>query len=100
MYEAFVSGRLASEATLDLLHGRASDLAPYADRFAATFAPLESVSWRAKIAFDRFPGLAYRLAGTNLSWRLFEAVVRGDRKASDTHGLRGAPLRVLQALGI
>ena len=100
MYEAFVSGRLASEATLDLLHGRASDLAPYADRFAATFAPLESVSWRAKIAFDRFPGLAYRLAGTDLSWRLFEAVVRGDRKASDTHGLRGAPLRVLQALGI
>ena len=100
MYEAFVSGRLAAEATLDLLHGRASDLARYADRFAATFAPLESVSWRAKIAFDRFPGLAYRLAGTNLSWRLFEAVVRGDRKASDTHGLRGAPLRVLQALGI
>ena len=99
MYEAFVSGRLAAEATLDLLHGRADDLRPYAARFEAAFAPLESVSWRAKLAFERFPGLAYRLATTNLSWRLFQAVVRGDRNASDTHGLRGAPLRVLQALG-
>jgi len=100
MYEAFVSGRLAAETTLELLDGRASDLEPYADRFAATFAPLESVSWRAKLAFERFPGLAFRLATTNLSWRLFQAVVRGDRRASDTHGLRGAPLRVLQALGV
>jgi len=100
MYEAFISGRLAAEATLELLHGRVSDLEPYGERFAATFAPLESVSWRAKLAFERFPGLAFRLATTNLSWRLFQAVVRGDRRASDTHGLRGAPLRVLQALGV
>jgi geranylgeranyl reductase family protein len=100
MYEAFISGRLAAEATLDLLHGRARDLAPYAEQFATTFAPLESVSWRAKLAFERFPGLAFRLATTNISWRLFQAVVRGDRRASDTHGLKGAPLRVLQALGV
>jgi flavin-dependent dehydrogenase len=100
MYEAFVSGRLAAEATLELLRGQAGDLEPYAERFAATFGPLEGVSWRAKVAFERFPGLAFRLATTNLSWRLFQAVVRGDRRASDTHGLRGAPLRVLQALGV
>jgi geranylgeranyl reductase family protein len=100
MYEAFVSGRLAAEAALDLLHGRAGDLGPYADRFATTFAAPESVSWRAKLAFDRFPGFAFRLARTNLSWCLFEAVVRGDRRASDTRGLKGAPLRVLEALGI
>jgi geranylgeranyl reductase family protein len=100
MYEAFMSGRLAAEATLDLLHGRASDLEPYAQRFASTFAPLESVSWRAKLAFERFPGLAFRLATTSLSWRLFQAVVRGDRRASDTHGFKGAPLRLLQALGV
>jgi len=100
MYEAFISGRLATEATLELLRGRASDLGPYADRFAATFAPLESVSWRAKLAFERFPGLAFRLAGTKPAWRLFQAVVRGDQSASDARGLRGAPLRVLQALGV
>jgi geranylgeranyl reductase family protein len=100
MYEAFVSGRLAAETTLELLHGRASDLEPYAERFAAAFAPLESISWRLKIAFERFPGLAFRLATTGPSWRLFQAVVRGDRRATDAHGLRGAPLRVLQALGV
>jgi geranylgeranyl reductase family protein len=100
MYEAFLSGRLAAEATLDLLHGRASDLDPYAEQFAATFAPLEGISWRLKLAFERFPSLAFRLATTSPSWRLFQAVVRGDRRASDAHGLRGAPLRVLQALGV
>jgi geranylgeranyl reductase family protein len=100
MYEAFISGRLAAEAALGLLEGRAADLDPYAERFAATFAPLESVSWRAKLAFERFPGLAYRVATTKLSWRLFQAIVRGEQSASDMHGIRGAPLRVLQALGV
>jgi len=99
MYEAFVSGRLAAEAALDLLAGRAGDLEPYAASFAEAFAPLERVSWRAKVAFERFPGLAFRLAKTGISWRLFQAVVRGDQTASEARGLRGAPLRVLQALG-
>jgi flavin-dependent dehydrogenase len=99
MYEAFVSGRLAAEAALELLVGRAVDLEPYAASFATAFAPLERVSWRAKVAFERFPGLAYRLARTGISWRLFQAVVRGDQTASEAGGLRGAPLKVLQALG-
>jgi geranylgeranyl reductase family protein len=94
MYEAFVSGRLAAETIL-----ADAGLEPYAERFAATFAPLETVSWRAKLAFERFPRLAFRLATTNLSWRLFQAVVRGEQAASDTHGFKGAPLRLLQALG-
>jgi geranylgeranyl reductase family protein len=93
MYEAFVSGRLAAEAIL------AGELDSYSGRFAATFAPLETVSWRAKLAFERFPRLAFRLATTDPSWRLFQAIVRGERTASATHGLKGAPLRVLQALG-
>jgi flavin-dependent dehydrogenase len=93
MYEAFVSGRLAADAIL------AGELDSYSGRFAATFAPLETVSWRAKLAFERFPRLAFRLATTDLSWRLFQAIVRGERTASATHGLKGAPLRVLQALG-
>jgi geranylgeranyl reductase family protein len=100
MYEAFVSGKLAAEAILDLLAGRARDLDPYAERFAGAFAPPENVSWRAKVAFDRFPSVAFRLASTGPSWRLFQAVVRGDRHASDARGLKGAPLRLLQALGI
>jgi geranylgeranyl reductase family protein len=99
MYEAFVSGRLAVETTLELLSGQVASLDSYAERFSETFAPLESVSWRLKLAFERFPGLAFRLATAGPSWRLFQAVVRGDRKASDPHGLKGAPLRVLRALG-
>ena len=100
MYEAFVSGRLASEAALDLLAGRARDLEPYAAVFASTFTPLETISWRAKLAFERFPGVAYWLARTSFSWRTFQAVVRGDETASDAHGLSAAPLRLLQALGV
>jgi flavin-dependent dehydrogenase len=94
MYEAFVSGRLAAETIL-----ADAGLEPYSERFAATFAPLETVSWRAKLAFERFPRLAFRLATTNLSWRLFQAIVRGEHTAADTHGFKGAPLRLLQALG-
>ena len=100
MYEAFVSGRLAAETTLELLSGQVPNLDSYAERFSETFAPLETVSWRLKLAFERFPGLAFRLATAGPSWRLFQAVVRGDRKASDRHGLKGAPLRVLRALGV
>jgi geranylgeranyl reductase family protein len=99
MYEAFVSGRLASEAALDLLAGRSSSLEPYAAAFAAKFAPLETLSWRTKLAFERFPALAYRVAITPLAWRLFQAIVRGEHSVSETRGLRGAPLRVLAALG-
>jgi geranylgeranyl reductase family protein len=95
MYEAFVSGRLAAETIL-----AGAELEPYAERFAATFAPLETVSWRAKLAFERFPRFAFRIATTNLSWRLFQAVVRGESTAADVHGLKGAPLRVLQSLGV
>jgi geranylgeranyl reductase family protein len=99
MYEAFLSGRLAVDAVLEFLAGRAVDLDRYAAEFAATFAPLETVSWRAKLAFERFPRLAYRIARTGLSWRLFQAIVRGDETASATHGFRAAPLRALKALG-
>ena len=78
---------------IPLAPGRAERLAPGVNALNVA-DPL-----RAKLAFERYPGLAFRLATTNLSWRLFQAVVRGDQSASDTGGLRGAPLRVLQALG-
>jgi geranylgeranyl reductase family protein len=94
MYEAFVSGRLVAETILE-----GGGLESYGDQFAATFAPLETVSWRAKLAFERFPRFAFRIATTNLSWRLFQTVVRGESTAADVHGLKGAPLRVLQSLG-
>jgi geranylgeranyl reductase family protein len=99
MYEAFVSGRLAAEAILDLLAGRASSLDPYAAAYAEAFAASEALSWRAKCAFDRFPRTAFWLARAPLSWRVFQRVVRGEQRASEARGLAAAPLRVLRALG-
>ena len=99
MYEAFVSGRLAADAALDVLQGRASTLEPYAQAFSAAFAEPERLSWRAKLAFERFPRTGYWIARLPPSWRLFQDVVRGERTAADTRGLGGTPLRVLQALG-
>jgi geranylgeranyl reductase family protein len=93
MYEAFVSGRLAAEAVLS------GDTRAYAGSFDRAFAAPEALSWRAKVAFDRFPALAFWLARAPVSWRIFQTVVRGDRAASDIGGLSGAPLRVLKALG-
>ena len=93
MYEAFVSGRLAAEAVL------AGDLGSYAPSFVKAFAATETLSWRTKVAFDRFPAFAFWLARTPVSWRVFQTVVRGDRRASEIKGLTGAPLRVLKALG-
>jgi geranylgeranyl reductase family protein len=100
MYEAFVSGRLASETALELLSGRADGVRHYDERFAGMFAPMENVSWRVKLAFERFPRVAFRLAGTGLAWGVFQRVVRGEQRASETRGLRGAPLRLLKALGV
>jgi geranylgeranyl reductase family protein len=100
MYEAFVSGRLAATATLELLAGQAGDLEHYARAFATEFKPLEQVSWRVKVAFERFPELAFWLARTSLSWRVFQEVVQGEQTASEAHGLGAAPFRLLQALGV
>ena len=55
MYEAFVSARLAAEAALDVLAGRAETVEPYADRLTDALGSLAGASWGAKIALDRFP---------------------------------------------
>jgi geranylgeranyl reductase family protein len=93
MYEAFVSGRLAAAAVLDGKPAR------YADDFTRTFAAPEALSWRAKVAFDRFPAIAFWLARAPASWRVFQTVVRGEKSASEIRGVSGAPLKVLKTLG-
>ena len=55
MYEAFVSARLASEAALDVLAGRAETVEPYTERLARALGPLAGASWGAKVALDRYP---------------------------------------------
>jgi flavin-dependent dehydrogenase len=100
MYEAFYSAKLAAEAVLDLLAGRAHDLEPYGRNVARALASMTSASWKAKLAVDRFPRLAFGILRAPLLWNVVEKVVRGDLASpGDARGAVRAPLRLLEALG-
>jgi geranylgeranyl reductase family protein len=94
IYEALVSARLAAEATLDVLAGRASDLEPYASWLARELDPLASAGWAAKVAFDRYPRLSYGVARTPPAWRLAEHMLRGENAT----GVLRLPAKALKAL--
>jgi geranylgeranyl reductase family protein len=99
IYEALVSARLAAEATLDLLAGRADDLEPYADRLARELDALTSAGWGAKVAFDRYPKLTYALTRTPPAWRLAERLLRGEISSPRAAtGVLRLPVKALKAL--
>src|SRR5437667_132672 len=99
MYEAFVSGRLAADAVLDLLEGRAQDLEPYARDTIAALGPNAAASWSAKVALDRFPRLAFVVAP--LAWPTVSRLVRGEiDRPGQARGLARAPLGVLKRLAV
>ena len=100
MYEAFVSSKLASEAALDLLAGRARNLTAYASSLTRTLGRHTAASWRAKTVLDRFPRTAFAVTQFPLTWRAIEAVLRGelDHPAA-ARGLARPPLRLVDALG-
>jgi len=93
IFEALFSARLAAEAVL------ADDLPAYAERLAAELDPMISASWSAKLAFDRFPRLAFTIARTPPAWRLAERLLRDElpdpRRAN---GTMRVPLQALRAL--
>ena len=93
IYEALLSSRLAVEAVL------AGELESYGERLARELDPMMSASWSAKLAFDRFPRLAFMIARTPPAWRLAERLLRDElpdpRKA---RGTMRAPLEALRAL--
>ncbi|MDQ2983082.1 MAG: geranylgeranyl reductase family protein [Actinomycetota bacterium] len=99
MYEAFVSGRLAAEATLGLLGGRESDLEHYPTALEAELARTLAASWKVKRAFDRFPRTTFSVARLPVVWTVFAAFVRGDlHEPGDARGVVRAPLRLVDAL--
>jgi flavin-dependent dehydrogenase len=99
MYEAFVSARLAAEATLDVIAGRAQTVEPYTERLARALGPLAGASWGAKVALDRFPRTVFALARLPLVWPVVERLVRGDISAPDeARGLSRPPLKAIAAL--
>ena len=99
MYEAFVSARLAAEAALDVLAGRAETVETYTERLSAALAPLAGASWGAKIALDRFPRATFALARAPLVWPVVERLVRGDISAPrEARGFARPPLKAIAAL--
>ena len=99
IFEALLSARLAAEATLDLLAGRAHTLEPYHDALTARLARLSAFSWGLKGAVDRFPRLSLAAVRVPAAWPVIEAIVRGDLDNPDRVGGRArAPVGVLRAL--
>jgi geranylgeranyl reductase family protein len=100
MYECFVSSRLATEAILDLLAGRASTLVPYEAAVDAALSPLHFASWQLKKALDRWPRASWRVARTRLLWRSIESLLQGElAHPGEQRGIARMPLRALAILG-
>ncbi len=98
MYEAFLSGSLAARATLDLLAGRARDLDPYDEAVRSHLAAGFDVSWLAKLALDRFPGLAYAVIRSGVGRRLAERALRGDEPGAAAERLARSGTALLRRL--
>jgi geranylgeranyl reductase family protein len=78
MYAAFRSSRLATEAALDLLAGRAAGLEPYARSIVSEFGRTFAFALNAKMAVDRFPRLSFAAALSPPGWRTIERMLCGE----------------------
>jgi geranylgeranyl reductase family protein len=81
IYESFLSGRLAAEASLERLAGDEQALFRYGKTVTRALAPQFASSWLLKHAFDRIPRLTYELAVTRLVWNLLAGHVAGGARA-------------------
>jgi geranylgeranyl reductase family protein len=100
MFEAFVSGRLATDAVLDVLAARRTTVEPYAPALERAIGAHAAASWQAKLALDRFPRLTFALLRLPPVWRVVDALVRGDlAHPGEARGLARGPLRFVEALG-
>jgi geranylgeranyl reductase family protein len=78
IYEALLSAKLAAAAALDVVAGRSTDFASYAGELQRTLAPSAAASWRAKLALERFPNVAFTLLQAPQAWRALEQLMHGD----------------------
>ena len=99
MYEAFVSGRLASDAILGLLGGAAGSLDPYGDALRGELDQHLAASWGAKLALDRFPRAIFLLTRLPLVWPAVERLLAGELShPGAARGLARGPLRLIELL--
>src|SRR5262245_3330700 len=78
IYEALLSAKLAAAAALDVIAGRAADFGTYAGELQRSLAPSAAASWRAKLALERFPNVAFTLLQAPQAWRAMEQLMRGE----------------------
>jgi geranylgeranyl reductase family protein len=99
IYEAFVSARLAAEATLRILDGREDTFDGYAGDVVQTLGPNAAASWSAKVALDRFPRSVFAIVSLPPFWRMLERLVRGDiDHPGEARGSVRGPLRLVKTL--
>ena len=99
IYEAALSGRLAANAVLDVLEGRAADLHPYQETISRALSSLTSASWGLKMALDRFPRATFAAIRAPLVWPVIQAVMRGDLASpNEATGAARAPIGVLRVI--
>jgi flavin-dependent dehydrogenase len=99
MYAAFLSSRLATEAALDLLAGRAADLEAYARSLVSEFGRMFAFAWNAKVALDRFPRIALGAVLSPPGWRTLENMLRGEiREPERERGVAGIAVRIFEVL--
>ncbi len=99
IYEAFVTGRLASEHVLALLEGKADRLDPYDDSVRLELDPLSSAGWGAKKALDRFPRAVFAVMRMQVTWRVLENLMLGEvAHPGEARGAGRAAMKVIQAL--
>jgi flavin-dependent dehydrogenase len=99
IYEALLSAKLVTGATLDLLEGRAQTLEGYSREVRRTISSQLASSWGAKVALDRFPRLTYTAVRSPLVWKAVVSLIGGEVSGpSSMRGLRRASLRVVDAI--
>lgn len=98
MYSAFVSSRLATEASLDLLAGKADRLDPYAASVVSELASMMRFAWNAKVALDRVPRLALGALVSAPGWRMVAEILRGEIvEPLAAGGIAGTAMRGFEA---
>jgi len=96
MYEAFYSAKLAAEAALEVLAGRADSLDAYQTAVERRIVPLTRAGWGAKHAFEHFPRATYAVARLPVTFRVLEKLLQGD--LPDPAAARGGELAAIRAI--
>lgn len=77
MFEAFVSARLAADAALDVLAGRAETLEGYPPALRRTLGGHAATAWVAKVMVERGTRVTWHILGTRAAARVLERRLTG-----------------------